>query len=182
MNKVLTAMSGGVDSSAGALLVRDRGCEAVGATMRLIDTMKESDIADARSVCERLGLKHYVFDMREEFAREVLRRFADAYPDVIYRTERINARLAAVKAETERLRREAEQRLAERRDQVADRLEPSTLIKSSVIDRQSALIELLYDDATATDEMKALKATIDRDRERLASRPLGRIATARKGS
>ncbi len=79
MNKVLTAMSGGVDSSAAALLVRDRGCEAVGATMRLIDTMKESDIADARSVCERLGLKHYVFDMREEFAREVLRRFADAY-------------------------------------------------------------------------------------------------------
>ena len=140
----------------------------------------------------RIGVESSEADNTEEISREIYRllsdrsvlyrRFADAYPDVIYRTERINARLAAVKAETERLRREAEQRLAERRDQVADRLEPSTLIKSSVIDRQSALIELLYDDATATDEMKALKATIDRDRERLASRPLGRIATARKGS
>ena len=139
----------------------------------------------------KIGVESSEADNTEEISKEIYlllsnrsvlyKRFADAYPDVIYRTERINARLAAVKAETERLRREAEQRIAERRDQVADRLEPSTLIKSAIIDRQSALIDLLYDETRATDHMKALKADIDRDKERLGSRPLTRIVTARRG-
>ena len=79
MKKVMIAMSGGVDSSAAALLVKKQGYEAVGATMRLIDGKNDSDINDAKSVCERLGMEHIVFDMRGEFDREVLRRFADIY-------------------------------------------------------------------------------------------------------
>ena len=108
------------------------------------------------------------------------KRFADAYPDVIYRTERINARIAEVKAETERLRREAEQRLEERREIVAEKLEPATLIKSEIISRQDALIGLLYDAQTASEEMKSLKADIDREKERLENRPLSKIMASRK--
>lgn len=109
------------------------------------------------------------------------RRFADAYPEVIYRTERITARLAEVKAETERLRAEAEQQLEARREAVADRLEPATLIKSKIISKQNDLIEMLYHEQTASEEIKALKSEIDREKERLEERPLGALASDRRG-
>ena len=131
------------------------------------------------------GVESSEADNTEQISREVYlllsdrsvfhKRFADAYPDVIYRTERINARLAEVKAETERLRREAEQRLAESREAVADRLEPATLIKSEIIGKQDVLYALLYDEETASEEMKALKADIDREKQRLGDRPLSKI-------
>ena len=138
----------------------------------------------------KIGVESSEADNTEEISREVYlllsdrsvfhKRFADAYPDVIYRTERINARLAKVKAETERLRREAEQRIEESREAVADRLEPATLIKSGIIGKQDALIGMLYDERTASKEMKALKAEIEREKERLEERPLSRIAAVRK--
>ena len=130
----------------------------------------------------KAGVEGSEADNTEEINREIrlllsdrnlfYRRFADAYPNVIYRTERINARMEAVRAETERLRREVEQR----RDQLASALEPSAMIKNSVIEKQDALLALCYDEATATDEMKALKGQIDASRERLRARPLSRIA------
>ena len=83
-------------------------------------------------------------------------------------------------AEAERLRREAEQRLSERKEQVAASLEPSTLIKSTIIQKQDELIGLLYQAETASPEMKALKAEIDREKDRLDDRPLSRIAAARR--
>ena len=98
------------------------------------------------------------------------RRFADAYPEVIYKTERISARMDAIRAETEQLRREAEQRLESGRDQLAQRLEPTPVLKSGLIEKQEALIALLYDEATATGEMRALKGQIDADLARLQSR------------
>ena len=139
----------------------------------------------------KIGVESSEADNTEEISKEVYlllsdrsvfhKRFADAYPDVIYRTERINARLAEVKAETERLRREAEQRIEEGREAVADRLEPATLIKSEIIGKQDDLIALLYDERTASEEMKALKADIDREKERLEDHPLSKIATFKKG-
>ena len=81
MSKAMIAMSGGVDSSVAALLTLKSGCEAVGATMKLIDGGNDMDISDAKSVCDRLGIGHHVFDMREEFRREVLTRFARSYLD-----------------------------------------------------------------------------------------------------
>ena len=138
----------------------------------------------------KLGVESSEADDTEEIRREVYlllsdrsvfhKRFADAYPEVIYRTERINARLAEVKAETERLRREAEQRLEEHREQVVASLEPSTLIKSTIIGKQEELIDLLYDSETASSEMRALKAEIDREKERLDERPLTKIVASRK--
>jgi len=112
------------------------------------------------------------------------KRFADAYPEVVYRTERIAARMEAIRAETERLRREAEQRmdavnqrleqgrerLEQGREQLAATLEPTGSIRSALLKDQEALIGLLYDEAAATDEMRALKGEIDRNRERLEKR------------
>ena len=79
MRKAFVAMSGGVDSSVAALLTLKNGVEAVGATMKLTDRDVGSDIQDAQAVCRRLGIGHLVLDMREEFDREVMRRFADTY-------------------------------------------------------------------------------------------------------
>ena len=136
----------------------------------------------------KIGVENSDADDTEEIRKEVYlllsdksvfhKRFADAYPEVIYRTERINSRLAEVKAEAERIRLEAEQRLEERKEQVAASLEPPTMIKSTIISKQDELIGMLYDSKTASSEMKALKADIDREKERLDDHPLSRITAA----
>ena len=105
------------------------------------------------------------------------RRFADAYPEVLYRTDRILARMNEIKAETERLRKVAEHRvekmeqhLEERKEYISYRLEPTGSIKNSLIRDQDQLITMLYNDASATDEMRSLKENIDKNRERLDDR------------
>ena len=87
--------------------------------------------------------------------------FAEAYPEVLYRTERIAARVEAIKAETERLRLEAELRVAEVKHEVEVNLEPTALVKNTIIEKQEALIDLLYQEDTASDEMKALKHEVE---------------------
>ncbi|MBO7289291.1 MAG: tRNA 2-thiouridine(34) synthase MnmA [Clostridia bacterium] len=83
--KVLIAMSGGVDSSVAAYLMQQKGYECVGATMRLHDKFPNdenknlSDINDARSVCNSLGIDFRVLDCREEFKKEVIERFISIY-------------------------------------------------------------------------------------------------------
>ena len=89
------------------------------------------------------------------------RRFAEAYPEVLYRTERIAARVEAIKAETERLRLEAEQRAAEVKREVEVTLEPTVMVKNTIIEEQEALIDLLYQEDTASDEAKALKREVE---------------------
>ena len=91
------------------------------------------------------------------------RRFANAYPEVVYRTEKVKARMEAIKAETERLKKEVQQQLSER-------FEPTSQIKNSVISRQDSLISRLYDPKSADDETRKLKEEIDRDMERLKNR------------
>ena len=86
----MVAMSGGVDSSVTAFLVLQQGFSALGATMRLINNYDpspdkaracgaETDIADAKAVCARLGCPHEVLDFAEPFRHEVMERFAKAY-------------------------------------------------------------------------------------------------------
>ena len=83
--RVLVAMSGGVDSSAAALLLRQQGYECDGAMLRLYNGEKAGtccsadDADDARSVAYRLGMKFYVFNETERFAREVMDRFVAEY-------------------------------------------------------------------------------------------------------
>ncbi len=76
-NRVLVAMSGGVDSSAAALVLQQQGYAIDGATMKLLP--QGGDTADARAVCEKLGMKHFLFELVEEFQREVICPFAQSY-------------------------------------------------------------------------------------------------------
>ena len=89
------------------------------------------------------------------------RRFAEAYPEVIYRTERIAARMEEIRAETERLRQEAEEHVAQMRQEVTENLEPTRSVKNEIIEKQSALIDLLYREEDADPEIRELKQEIE---------------------
>ena len=75
--------------------------------------------------------------------------------------ERIAARVEAVKAETERLRLEAEQHLAEVKREAEVNLEPTVKVKNAIIEKQDALIDLLYQEDSASDEIRTLKQEIE---------------------
>ena len=88
--KVLVGMSGGVDSAAAALLLREAGYEPVGCTLRLYDNedIGESQegtccsleaVEDARRTCRRLGMDHYVFNFSHAFRRCVMDDFVESY-------------------------------------------------------------------------------------------------------
>lgn len=85
MKKALIAMSGGVDSSVAAYLMKKAGYDCIGVTMRLFcigDASREKSrdpIEDARSVTRRLGIPHFVFDFADEFKAQVIDRFVSAY-------------------------------------------------------------------------------------------------------
>ena len=73
-------MSGGVDSSAAAYLLKSQGYDVIGITMHLIDNPKSIDsINDAKRVCEELGIKHVVLDLRDKFKSIVIKNFIDSY-------------------------------------------------------------------------------------------------------
>ena len=86
---MVVAMSGGVDSSVVAGLAARTGAEVIGVTLQLYDhgeAAKRSgsccagqDIYDARTVCDRLGIAHYVLDYESRFRDQVIDRFADDY-------------------------------------------------------------------------------------------------------
>ncbi len=128
----------------------------------------------------KAGVESSEADNTEEISREVrrllsdrsifYRRFAEAYPEVIYRTERITARLERIKAETERLRREAELRAADMKRMVETNLEQTIGVKNSIIEKQDALIHMLYQEETASKEMKELKREIDAKKDLLQKR------------
>ncbi|MBU1211060.1 MAG: 7-cyano-7-deazaguanine synthase, partial [Alphaproteobacteria bacterium] len=87
--RIVVAMSGGVDSSVVAALLKRAGHEVIGITLQLYDhgaaTARKGaccagqDIHDARRVAEALGIPHYVLDYEERFKRAVIDSFADSY-------------------------------------------------------------------------------------------------------
>ena len=77
---IAVAMSGGVDSSAAALFLRQQGHDILGITLEMFHREEpSSDIADAKAVAQQLGFPHYAFDFSPCFAREVMDRFTAAY-------------------------------------------------------------------------------------------------------
>jgi tRNA-specific 2-thiouridylase len=87
--RVVVAMSGGVDSSVVAALLKRDGYDVIGLTLQLYDhgaaTHRKGaccagqDIHDAREVASRLKIPHYVLDYEDRFRHAVIERFADSY-------------------------------------------------------------------------------------------------------
>lgn len=80
MKKILVGMSGGVDSSVSALLLKNQGYEVIGATMVLFDTEEaNTSVEDAKKICDFLNIKHYVIDLKKEFKEHVINNFIENY-------------------------------------------------------------------------------------------------------
>lgn len=84
--KALVGMSGGVDSSVAVYLMLKQGFSCIGATMRLYDGDHDDstccgleDVEDARAVAQRMGIPHYVFNFKQDFDEQVIRKFVACY-------------------------------------------------------------------------------------------------------
>ena len=86
--RVLVAMSGGVDSSVAAAMLVKQGYDVVGATMKLFCHGEDlpdrpccslDSVNDARRICEQLGVPHYVLNLESAFGRDVVQDFVDEY-------------------------------------------------------------------------------------------------------
>lgn len=80
--KVIVGMSGGVDSSVAAYLLKEEGYEVAGVTMQVLPGQAEDSLSaqkDAARVCKELGIPHYVVDFRQEFERDVIGYFVREY-------------------------------------------------------------------------------------------------------
>jgi len=93
---VFVAMSGGVDSSVAALLLKKEGYDIVGVFMRCynLDGCSEKDAEDARRVAEHIGMPFYVWDFEEDYKKRVVKYMVDGYrrgitpnPDVMCNKE-----------------------------------------------------------------------------------------------
>ena len=76
--KVLLGMSGGVDSSVSALLLKEQGYEVIGVNLEMWNPDSKENI-DAKNVCEDLGIEFYTYDYKTEFKNKVINDFISCY-------------------------------------------------------------------------------------------------------
>ena len=78
--KVAIALSGGVDSSVAALLLKNQGYEVVGITGKMVDDENFLIVCqNAKNVADKIGIKHYVLDLSEDFKKNIIDYFINAY-------------------------------------------------------------------------------------------------------
>lgn len=83
MHKVFIGMSGGIDSSVAAFLLKEQGFYVVGITLKLIDDASrccdDDDILRAKKICYKLGIKHYILNLKKEFKNKIIDYFIEGY-------------------------------------------------------------------------------------------------------
>jgi tRNA-specific 2-thiouridylase len=83
MSKIFVGMSGGVDSTAAAALLIEQGHEVTGLTLKLWDDASRccdyDDIMDAKRACWKLGIKHYVLNLKKQFKKKIVDYFISEY-------------------------------------------------------------------------------------------------------
>jgi len=79
MARVLVGMSGGVDSSVAALLLKQQGYDVVGVTLNLWGKERPEVVDDARAVCEKLEIEYEILDFHDVFQEKVIDYFANEY-------------------------------------------------------------------------------------------------------
>lgn len=79
--KVLLAMSGGIDSSVAAILLQKKGYEVIGVTFILNEFKNgfDNNVIDAKIVAEKLNIKHYTLDLKQEFNDKIINYFIESY-------------------------------------------------------------------------------------------------------
>ena len=76
--KVLLGMSGGVDSSVSALLLKKAGYEVIGVTLELYNS-NDNTYEDAKKICDQLGITHFIYDFKNDFKKYVIDDFINCY-------------------------------------------------------------------------------------------------------
>ena len=77
--KVLLGMSGGVDSSVSALLLKEAGYEVIGVTLNLFPCTTCCSYIDVKDVCRKIGVEHFIYDGVEDFEKHVIQDFISEY-------------------------------------------------------------------------------------------------------
>ena len=84
--RVLLGMSGGVDSSVSALLLKEQGYEVIGTTMELFagsSCCNTNTYIDAKNVCNQIGVPHFIYNFKEEFKKYVIDDFINCYSNCL---------------------------------------------------------------------------------------------------